>query len=115
MGTIKNRVTVWFNAWKYESTDQIWAGLADSIVKQVTERLSPVERELFFFRLHLKRLDIAKIRKKITDSLLSKLFELFARWWWLYLVIPVGNLLRSALEGGRNPFSADLSYHPPRW
>jgi hypothetical protein len=64
VGTIKNRVTVWFNAWKYESTDQIWAGLADSIVKQVTERLSPVERELFFFRLHLKRLDIAKIRQK---------------------------------------------------
>jgi len=89
VGTFKNRVTVWFNAWKYESTDQIWAGLADSIVKQVTDRLSPVERELFFFRLHLKRLDIAKIREKITDGLLSKLYELFVRWWWLYLVIPV--------------------------
>jgi len=89
VGTIKNRVTVWFNAWKYESTDQIWAGLADSIVKQVTERLSPVERELFFFRLHLKRLDIGIIRKKITDGVLSKLYELFVQWWWLYLVIPV--------------------------
>ena len=89
VGTIKNRVTVWFNAWKYESTDQIWAGLADSIVKQVTERLSPVERELFFFRLHLKRLDIAKIRKKIADGVLSKLYELLVHWWWLYLVIPV--------------------------
>lgn len=89
VGTVKNRVTVWFNAWKYESTDQIWAGLADSIVKQVTERLSPVERELFFFRLHLKRLDIAKIRKKITDGVLSKLYELLVHWWWLYLVIPV--------------------------
>lgn len=89
VGTVKNRVTVWFNAWKYESTDQIWAGLADSIVKQVTERLSPVDRELFFFRLHLKRLDIAKIRRKITDGVLSKLYELFVHWWWLYLVIPV--------------------------
>jgi len=89
VGSVKNRVTVWFNAWKYESTDQIWAGLADSIVKQVTERLSPVKREVFFFRLHLKRLDIAKIRKKITDGVLSKLYELFVHWWWLYLVIPV--------------------------
>ena len=88
-GTIKNRITVWFNAWKYESTDQIWAGLADSIVKQVTERLSPVERELFFFRLHLKRINVGKIRKKITDGVLSKLYELLVHWWWLYLVIPV--------------------------
>lgn len=89
VGTPKNRVTVWFNAWKYESTDQIWAGLADSIVKQVTERLSPVERELFFFRLHLKRLDIAEIRKKITDGVLSRLYELLVRWWWIYLVVPI--------------------------
>lgn len=88
VGTAKNRVTVWFNAWKYESTNQIWAGLADTIVKQVAERLSPIERELFFFRLHLKRIDVGKIRNKIFNGALSKLTEIVYQWWWLYLVLP---------------------------
>jgi KAP family P-loop domain len=88
VGNAKNRVTVWFNAWKYESTNQIWAGLADAIVKQVVERLTPDERELFFFRLHLKRLDVEKLRKQITYGLLSRVFNVVVRWWWLYLVIP---------------------------
>jgi len=90
VGAAKNRLTVWFNAWKYESTDQIWAGLADAIVKQVTERLSPVKRELFFFRLHLKRLDVAKIRRKIIEGILSKFLELLLRSWWIYLALPIG-------------------------
>jgi hypothetical protein len=27
--------TVWFNAWKYQSSEQIWAGLADAILSQL--------------------------------------------------------------------------------
>jgi hypothetical protein len=41
-------VTVWLNAWKYESTEQVWAGLADGIVREIASRLDPVEREWFF-------------------------------------------------------------------
>jgi len=43
----KEFLTVWFNPWKYETTDQIWAGLADAFIKQLTERLEPWEKEKF--------------------------------------------------------------------
>jgi hypothetical protein len=55
------KVTVWFNAWKYQSTEQVWAGLADSIVTQVAARMDPVERELFFLELNLRRQDLDSI------------------------------------------------------
>jgi len=71
---VKPCVTVWFNAWKYESTEQVWADLADSIVKQIVLRLNPEEREEFLFELHLRRQNIDKIRQKIYENILS-------RWW----------------------------------
>ena len=89
----KGRITVWLNAWKYESTSQIWAGLADAIISQVGNRLSIVERERFFFRLHLKRLDVGKIRNRITNDLVSTFWSELVRLWWIYLVLPVATLL----------------------
>ena len=83
------RLTVWFNAWKYESTNQVWAGMADAIIKQVGDRLGPVRREAFFFRLHLRRIDLSKVRNRITDNLLSSLIGSFSRWLWLYGIVPV--------------------------
>jgi hypothetical protein len=66
--------TVWFNAWKYESSEQVWAGLVDAVVSQVSERLGVVERELFLFRLNLARIDDTEVRKKIYDKLMT--------YWW---------------------------------
>jgi KAP family P-loop domain len=83
------RLTVWFNAWKYESTNQIWAGMADAIVKQVGERLGPVERELFFFRLHMRRIDISRIRSRITNDLISSFVSNIYRWLWIYGIAPI--------------------------
>ena len=71
----ERRVTIWFNAWKYESTAQVWAGLADSIVQQIGDRLGPVERELFWLRLRLRHIDATKIRDKIHAQLLSLFWE----------------------------------------
>lgn len=68
------RLTIWFNAWKYETSEQIWAGLVDAIVSQMSERLSPFEREKFLLRLHLSRIDDGIVRKKIYDRIAS-------RWW----------------------------------
>ncbi|MBV9209114.1 MAG: TIR domain-containing protein, partial [Acidobacteria bacterium] len=53
-------LTVWFNAWKYESVNQVWAGLVDAIMQQVAARLPLIERELFWLRLNLKRVDADK-------------------------------------------------------
>src|SRR5690349_11300704 len=59
-------VTIWFNAWKYDSTEQVWAGLADSIVRGVADHLDPVERKWFYLCLNLARRDIDSIRSWIT-------------------------------------------------
>ena len=58
----------------------MWAGLADAIVKQITDRLSIKERELFFFRLQLSRLDHQKIRQAIYNLIFNE---------WLKYVRPL--------------------------
>ena len=64
-------LTVWFNAWKYESTNQVWAGLADAIMQQVAARLPLMEREKFWLHLNLKRVDADKIRERIHQRILN--------------------------------------------
>lgn len=67
-------LTVWFNAWKYENTREVWAGLVDAIMQQVAARLPVVERERFWLRLNLKRIDADRIRHRI--------YERVVRYWW---------------------------------
>jgi hypothetical protein len=67
-------LTVWFNAWKYESTNQIWAGLGEAIMQQIAARLSTLQRELFWLRLNLKRIDADKIRQRVHE-------RVFKYWW----------------------------------
>jgi hypothetical protein len=63
-------LTVWFNAWKYESVNQVWAGLVDSIMQQVAARLPLIEREMFWLRLNLKRVDADKLRQRIHERII---------------------------------------------
>ncbi len=63
--------TVWFNAWKYETSEQIWAGLVDAIVSQIGERLPLIEREKFYLKLQLARIDDGIVRRKIHDQIAS--------------------------------------------
>ena len=93
----KRRITVWFNTWKYESTEQVWAGLADCIVQQVGDRLGPVERELFWFRLHLRRFDAAKVRQKIHQQITTRMLGDVLPWLWAYLSGPLVSLLLFAI------------------
>lgn len=65
--TAKQRVTVWFNAWKYESTNQVWAGLVDAILQQVPARLSMKERERFWFILNTSRVEIDRVRQRLLE------------------------------------------------
>ncbi len=57
--------TVWFNAWKYQSSEQIWAGLAHAILAQLPARLSVKARELFWLRLQRRRIDPSAVREDI--------------------------------------------------
>jgi hypothetical protein len=74
------RWTVWFNAWKYESSEQVWAGLVDAIISQVSARLDPVERELFLLRLNLSRIDDGVVRRKIYDRVITYWWVSVRRW-----------------------------------
>ncbi len=89
----KRRVTVWFNTWKYESTEQVWAGLADAIVQQVGERLGPVKRELFWFKLHLRRLDAARVRQRILRGITTRFLADIVPWLAGYVGGPLLSLL----------------------
>jgi hypothetical protein len=61
--------TVWFNAWKYESSEQVWSGLMDALIKEIGARLPRSERELFLFRLNLSRTDGDLVRTRMHERL----------------------------------------------
>jgi hypothetical protein len=65
--------SVWFNAWRYQSSEQIWAGLGHAIITQLSSRLSAVEQEKFWFKLQLSRVDILKMKKEFYTDLIKKL------------------------------------------
>jgi hypothetical protein len=98
-------VTVWFNAWKYENTEQVWSGLADTIIEQITERLGPIRREQFLLQLHLRRQDTEKIRRRIYD-------RIFSYWWqnirsalWKFLVA-IGTFAILSITGWLSHFQS---------
>src|SRR5258708_9887278 len=65
------RVTVWFNAWKYQTSEQIWAGMAHCIISQVTARMLPKERELFWLRLHARRIKADEVRWRVYETIMK--------------------------------------------
>ena len=82
----QKRVTIWFNAWKYENTAQVWAGLADCIVQEIGGRMGPVEREIFWFKLQFRRLDARKIRHRIHEEIFSAFVGKMFSWFPVYFL-----------------------------
>lgn len=98
-------ITIWFNAWKYESCEQVWAGLVDAIVSQIGDRLPIVQREAFLLRLHLARIDDGIVRRKIYDRVLTV-------WWaqiWRALLFGVGAIISLFGLGAAKAMFPDLS------
>ena len=78
-------ITVWFNAWKYQNTEQVWAGLADAILRQVTERMKVAQRQRFWLQLQLGRIDADKIQQRVYSKIISG-------WWraarlWIFTAL----------------------------
>jgi hypothetical protein len=92
---IKSHVTIWFNAWKYESTEQIWAGLADSIIQGVAARLEPWERIWFYLRLNSRRKDVNSILNWISQDIWNNIWKNIRPWIWS----SVGGVLASGMAG----------------
>ena len=55
--------TIWFNAWKYQSSEQLWAGLAHAILSQVGARLRPLERDKLWASIQVRRLPLTELRR----------------------------------------------------
>lgn len=68
---IKENPTIWFNPWKYQSSEQIWAGMGHSIITQLVGKHSPAQQELIWLRIRLKRIDREVIRKEIHKRVLG--------------------------------------------
>jgi len=100
----RHRWTVWFNAWKYETSEQLWAGLVDAIVTQITDRPRPDQRELFLLRLNLARLDNNIIRQRIHERVLGT-------WWASICPWIVGTGCATLGLLGIRLTGADLSTH----
>jgi hypothetical protein len=69
----KYHPTVWFNAWKYQSSEQIWAGIGHAIVTQLVEKLEPIDQEKYWYQLKLPHIDRQAIQRKIFRYVLNNL------------------------------------------
>lgn len=65
--------TIWFNPWQYQSSQQIWSGMAHAIINQLVEKLPKIKQEEFWLKLHLKRVDQHSIRKEIYKTITIRL------------------------------------------
>jgi hypothetical protein len=87
--SVKPRVTIWFNPWKYESTEQMWAGLADSIVRGVAIRMTETERLWFLLQLNLKFEGARDVLDWISRRIRSYLWKQIYPWLWA-AIVPAG-------------------------
>ncbi|WP_432591671.1 KAP family P-loop NTPase fold protein [Stenotrophomonas maltophilia] len=101
-GEEKGISTVWFNAWKYESGEQLWAGMVDAIISQLAARMPLAEREAFYLRLHLSRMDAGVIRRKVYNRLLESALSVMV---WL---IPMVIIASITLMIGQSVFASML-------
>ena len=71
VSTLKNP-TVWFNPWKYQSSEQLWSGLGHTIITQLVKKLSPLDQEKFWLRITMRRFDRDKLKKELRMKILDK-------------------------------------------
>jgi hypothetical protein len=65
--------TIWFNAWKYQSSEQLWAGLAHAILAQVGDRMSPIDRDRLWASVQVRRLRLADVRRSFYRYIFARL------------------------------------------
>jgi hypothetical protein len=101
------RMTVWFNAWKYESANQVWSGLADAIMQQVAARLDLPKRERFWLELNIRRVDADRIRGRVYEQILR-------RWWQGGLLLALCLIVFALTMAAGFAFDLNLFGHPLR-
>ena len=67
----RHTVTAWFNPWAHESSEQVWSGLAWSIIDATRDTLgaSVSERQSYWLSRNVQRLDRAALRRTINQRI----------------------------------------------
>ncbi|HEY5603205.1 MAG TPA: P-loop NTPase fold protein, partial [Gammaproteobacteria bacterium] len=77
---------VWFNPLYFQDSKQIWSGLAHAILHQLAGQLETrLEKERFWFRLRLTRLNTRAIRRDIHQLILERLLPKGLMWFGVLL------------------------------
>jgi WD40 repeat protein len=66
-GPIDRVITAWFNPWAHQSSEQVWAGLAATIIDATRRALGATvkEQQAYWLTANLDRLDRAAVRRAI--------------------------------------------------
>jgi hypothetical protein len=86
--------SIWFNAWIYQSSRQLWAGLAVAIINGVASRMSLIERERFWLTLQIRRVDGAALRRRLYREFAQRVLPKAAA----LLIVSLGSLVVWALH-----------------
>lgn len=79
--------TIWFNAWKYQNCEQLWANLSQAIITQLADQIhSRSDKEKFWFALQKDRLDFEQIRTNIYKTIVEKFLPKLIIWFLIGLV-----------------------------
>lgn len=98
--------TVWFNAWKYDQEESLWAALVLEILAQVRERCGPWRRLELGLELNLKRMDwgrlLGSFLKRLVLTLALALLGVFLVQLWPEgeTLFPGGKALIAKYTGG---------------
>jgi KAP family P-loop domain len=93
------RSTAWFNPWMYQTSEQVWAALAHEIITQTTDRMPLAERETFWLKVNLARVDREALRRAVYGTLLGRLVSV------LLVFVPFA-VVGIALAAARSPVAA---------
>ncbi len=63
--------TINFNAWRHGTGDRLSASMVSHVTNTVASRMDPIDREKFWFRLNMRRLDLNSLRSKAHWSILG--------------------------------------------
>jgi hypothetical protein len=102
--------TVWFNAWKFQSSEQVWAGLAHEIITQLVGQMpKAADRERFWFSLQLRRVDTGAILRDIRGAVLERIAGQFLSWATLGVLVAGAGALGLVLVALSSWYSLSLS------
>jgi hypothetical protein len=68
--------TIWFNAWKFDQEEQLWAALALEVLDQIKRKYNFFQRIIFWFRLMFKRFSFAALWRVIMTMAFPLFFGL---------------------------------------